>query len=77
MNVGVLGLWHLGTVTAACLVSGGHNVVGLDFDSTVVANLAEGKPPLFGPGLEDLVRLGLTAGRLRFTTDPASAVRCS
>ncbi len=75
MNVAVIGLWHLGTVTAACLASGGHTVVGLDFDPTVVANLAEGRPPLFEPGLEDLVRLGLAGGRLRFTTDPASAVR--
>jgi len=77
MNVAVLGLWHLGTVTAACLASGGHTVVGLDFDPTVVANLAEGRPPLFEPGLEDLVRLGLAGGRLRFTTDPASAVRAA
>ena len=33
MRVCVLGLWHLGTVTAACLAAGGHEVVGLDFES--------------------------------------------
>lgn len=75
MNVAVLGLWHMGTVTAACLASGGHDVIGLDFDPAVVANLAEGTPPLFEPGLEDLVRSGLANGRLRFTTDPAWAMR--
>ena len=32
MNVCVFGLWHLGTVTAACLAAAGHQVVGLDFD---------------------------------------------
>ncbi len=32
MKVCVLGLWHLGTVTAACLAAGGHDVTGLDFD---------------------------------------------
>jgi len=74
MNVCVLGLWHLGTVTAACLASGGHHVTGLDFDSAVVDGLAAGHPPLFEPGLEDLVKASLASGRLRFTIDVARAV---
>ena len=73
MKVCVLGLWHLGTVTAACLASGGHDVIGLDFDPSVVFGLAAGKPPLFEPGLEDLVNAGLASGRLRFTTDAVGA----
>jgi UDPglucose 6-dehydrogenase len=75
MNVCVLGLWHLGTVTAACLASVGHQVTGLDFDADAVAQLQQGQPPLFEPGLQDLVKRGLTEGRLRFTTDMADAVR--
>ena len=74
MKVCVAGLWHLGSVTAACLTAAGHEVVGLDPDPTVVARLAEGIPPLFEPGLEDLTRTGLAGGRLRFTTDAAGAV---
>lgn len=74
MNVCVLGLWHLGTVTAACLAAGGHTVCGLDFDETVVADLSVGKAPLFEPGLDDLVNAGLASGRLRFTGDVKSAV---
>lgn len=74
MKVCVLGLWHLGTVTAACLASGGHQVTGLDFDESVIANLRVGKPPLFEPGLEDLVIKGIQAGSLGFSTDPAQAV---
>jgi UDPglucose 6-dehydrogenase len=73
MKVCVLGLWHLGTVTAACLASAGHDVTGLDFDETVVATLRGGKPPLFEPGLEDLVRAGLSAGKLGFSSDVADA----
>ena len=73
MKVCVLGLWHLGTVTAACLASGGHDVTGLDFDPAVVAGLAAGVPPLFETGLEALVKEGLAAGRLRFTTDVSAA----
>ena len=36
MNVAVLGLWHLGSVTAACLAHAGHDVAGWDPDETVV-----------------------------------------
>lgn len=75
MKVCVLGLWHLGTVTAACLASGGHQVTGLDFDETVITNLKNGKPPLFEPGLENLVHKGLASGLLEFSTGPAQAVR--
>ena len=75
MNVCVVGLWHLGTVTAACLAtSGGHQVTGLDFDPPVIAALSAGKPPLFEPGLEALVQSALASGHLGFTSDIATAV---
>jgi UDPglucose 6-dehydrogenase len=70
-----MGLWHLGTVTAACLASVGHTVTGLDFDPAVIRDLEQGKPPLFEPGLADLVQHGLADKRLRFTTDLAAAVQ--
>jgi len=75
MKVCVLGLWHLGTVTAACLASGRHHVTGLDFDETVVSNLKNGQPPLFEPGLEDLVKKGLESGALDFSSSAEEAVR--
>jgi UDPglucose 6-dehydrogenase len=74
MKVCVLGLWHLGTVTAACLASGGHQVVGLDFDESVIANLKKGKLPLFEPGLEELVKNGIAENKLGFSTDIKQAV---
>ena len=73
MNVCVAGLWHLGTVTAACLASAGHDVVGLDEDAARVSALSQGAAPLFEPGLDDAVKRGLASGHLRFTTDPAGA----
>jgi UDPglucose 6-dehydrogenase len=75
MKVCVQGLWHLGTVTAACLAKAGHDVVGLDGDTAVVAGLAAGKPPIAEPGLDDLVKAGLAAGNLRFTSDAAAALK--
>ncbi|MCW2982602.1 MAG: UDP-glucose/GDP-mannose dehydrogenase family protein [Conexibacter sp.] len=74
MKVCVAGLWHLGAVTAASLASVGHEVAAFDEDAQVTADLAAGTPPLFEPGLEDLVEQGLAAGTLRATSDPADAV---
>jgi UDPglucose 6-dehydrogenase len=72
MNLTVLGLWHLGCVTAAC--SARHfTVVGLDFDAANIAKLKLGKAPLSEPGLDELISAGLAAKRLDFTTDPTKA----
>jgi UDPglucose 6-dehydrogenase len=75
MKVCVFGLWHLGTVTAACLASLGHEVTGLDFDSATISRLNRGEPPLHEPGLADLVRQGIDSGALEFTTDARQALR--
>lgn len=74
MRVTVYGLWHLGSVTAACLAEGGHDVVGLDPDPGTVAHLSANRPPVDEPGLAALVAGQQAAGRLRFTTDAADAV---
>ena len=75
MRVCVQGLWHLGSVTAACLTSLGHEVVGLESDQIVVSTLNEGKAPLFEPDLDPLIAEGLKSDRLRFTSDMAAACK--
>lgn len=72
MNITVLGLWHLGSVTAACCAKH-FRVTGLDFDATTIARLGSGKAPLFEPGLDDLINADLSAKNLSFTSDPAVA----
>jgi UDPglucose 6-dehydrogenase len=62
----VYGLWHLGTVTAACL-SEHFQVVGCDPDSRTVSGLNAGRPPIFEPGLEELVQSRAAAGQLSFS----------
>jgi UDPglucose 6-dehydrogenase len=66
MRVCVLGLWHQGAVTAAGLAELGHQVIGADFDAARVAALSAGVAPVFEPGLEELLRRGLSSGHLRF-----------
>lgn len=75
MKVCVQGLWHLGTVTAACLASVGHHVTGLDSNADTVAKLKAGTPPLFEPGLEDLIKKGLASGQLAFSGEARSALK--
>jgi len=74
MNICVYGLWHLGTVTAACLANRGFEIVGLDSNSKIIDDLNCGKAPLYEPGLDKLLESGLETGRLSFTTDMKSAV---
>ena len=69
MKICVQGLWHLGTVTAACLASVGHDVIGFDFDTNVINSLNSGKPTIFEPGLEELVKDGLNSGKLKFASE--------
>jgi UDPglucose 6-dehydrogenase len=75
MKVCVQGLWHLGTVTAACLASAGHRVTGFDTDAGVIAKLMAGTPPLFEPGLEELIKKGLASGQLAFSDKPQTALK--
>jgi UDPglucose 6-dehydrogenase len=74
MTVCVYGLWHLGTVTAACLASRGIATVGLAETPAAAAELNAGKAPLFEPGLDALLAQGLQGGTLSFTNDVAAAV---
>ena len=72
MKIAVAGLWHLGCVTAACCAKH-FAVTALDFDESNVAALREGKPPVFEPGLEELMQDGLRSGMLSFTTEANTA----
>ena len=74
MKICVQGLWHLGSVTAACLASVGHDVVGLDSDADIVQNLAKGKAPLFEPGLDELIQSGIANGKLGFSVSHLQAL---
>ncbi len=69
MNVAVVGLWHLGCVTAACLAKGDHHVIGFDPHPETVQSLKLNKAPLFEPGLDELITKGTTNKTLSFTLD--------
>jgi GDP-mannose 6-dehydrogenase len=73
-RIAVFGLGYVGAVTAGCLARLGSCVVGVDRDDFKVRCVREGRAPFHEPGLEDLIREAVAAGRLCATTDPAAAV---
>ena len=74
MKVTVVGTGYVGLVTGACLAEMGNHVVCLDVDERKIRILNEGGIPIHEPGLEQIVKRNVAAGRLQFTTDiPAAA----
>lgn len=76
-KIGIIGCGYVGLVTGACLASLGNDVVCADIDEDRVDKLNKGVIPIFEPGLEELVREGLQAERLHFTTSTLEAARRS
>jgi UDPglucose 6-dehydrogenase len=74
VNIAVIGVGHVGLVSAACFAAWGHDVVGLDHDTDRIAGLQRGVVPFHEPDLPELVAEQAEAGRLRFTTDLADAL---
>jgi UDPglucose 6-dehydrogenase len=72
MKICVLGLWHLGCVTAACCARH-FQVIGLEFDEETVSALNRGESPILEPGLNELLRAGLDRKSLHFCTNPRTA----
>jgi UDPglucose 6-dehydrogenase len=75
MRVAVYGLWHLGSVAAACLAEAGHDVIGIDPDADLVAGLQQGRSRLSEPGLAPSLHAELARGRLSFSTPSSDALR--
>lgn len=74
-NIVVVGLGYVGCVTAACLSSLGHAVTGVDRDEHKVKSVLEGTAPFFEPGLPELVRENVSAGRLGASTSLEESVK--
>lgn len=74
MKVTIIGSGYVGLVTGACLAEVGNEVVCLDLDEKKIEMLAQGRIPIYEPGLEPMVRNCMASGHLRFTTDIEDAV---
>ena len=74
MRVAVLGLGYVGTVTAACLATNGHDVWGVDVDAAKVDDIRAGRSPVAEPGLDALVARAVADDTLHATTSRLDAL---
>ncbi len=70
MKVSVVGLGHIGSVSAACFAEMGHDVLGLDIKSRKVELLNAGRSPVLEHNLDPIIKRNVDGGRLRATCSP-------
>lgn len=75
MKITVIGTGYVGLVTGTCLAEVGNEVLCLDVDPNKIEMLKAGGIPIYEPGLEDMVKRNVAAGRLHFTTDIEESVK--
>ena len=74
-EITVIGVGYVGLVTGTCFAELGNRVVCLDVDANKVRVLNEGGVPIYEPGLEEIIRRNVQAGRLSFTVDYDEALK--
>jgi len=73
-QIAIVGLGYVGLVYGGAFADLGNSVWGVDIDAEKVAKLRAGIVPIYEPGLNELIRRNVEAGRLQFTTDYAEAI---
>ena len=74
MNIAVVGTGYVGLVSGACFSEMGIDVTCVDIDKEKISRLIAGEIPIYEPGLAELVKRNVEAGRLHFTTDLAEVI---
>jgi len=74
LNIAIIGLGYVGCVSAACLASTGHNVIGVDISPDKVDLINAGKSPIIEKDIDKLVSDAVSAGKLSATSEVGTAI---
>ena len=77
MQLAVVGTGYVGLVAGAGFADFGNDVACVDVDAGKIARLERGEVPIYEPGLDALIAANVKAGRLRFSTEVAEAIRAA
>jgi len=75
MKISIIGTGYVGLTSGTCFAEVGHEVTCVDNNPEKVKTLLAGQIPIYEPGLEELVKQNVAAGRLKFTTSTEEGVR--
>jgi UDPglucose 6-dehydrogenase len=77
MKLTIIGTGYVGLVTGTCFAEVGHNVICVDKDQAKIDLLKSGGIPIYEPGLDEMVKKNVAAGRLHFTASTDEGVKNS
>ena len=74
MNISIFGLGYVGCVSLGCLSKNGHNVIGVDVNTTKVNQINSGKATIIEKDIDKIIKEGHDSGRINATTDFKKAI---
>src|SRR4030042_614015 len=74
MSISIFGLGYVGTISAACLATQGHHVIGVDINPQKVEIINSGRSPVIEQDIDEIIAKVVGSGNLKVTTSAYEGV---